>query len=316
MNKKPFDRNITYYKIIHSDCKHFSHIYQIGLNVDAVEFNPSGTCQPGGLYFTTWEYIHMYFHRGSLIAEVKIPENARVYEDSKGKKWKADKIEILCLIPLNKYYKFTESYILQLIKSSPGQFISYAKYLENPSEEFCLEIAEMYFSALHYLENPSYRVQLRLMKHLHLVNDEIIEQTKVECEKAIEAGLSITTCTDKCMPKVWYAVIEQNVCAFECMPKKYQTTELCLRVIKERGSLYLAIREDLLNDEMKKITINYRGFMIQYIKNPTLELCCLALDYLVDNIIYIKDQELVKVLSQMYKIPKKLLDENALRHCN
>ncbi len=64
--------------------------YKEGLNVDTVPFNPSGDCEPGGLYYTNEEHIFTFLEFGSLIADVIVPEDAKVYKN--GNKYKADKI--------------------------------------------------------------------------------------------------------------------------------------------------------------------------------------------------------------------------------
>ena len=68
--------------------------YKDGLNVDFLPFDPSGSGQPGGLYFVDEDKIESYlgmiifcFH---WIRKVTIPDDARVYVDKY--KYKADKI--------------------------------------------------------------------------------------------------------------------------------------------------------------------------------------------------------------------------------
>ncbi len=84
---------MKYYKILSKELKHHGFQYvENALNVDTVEFNPSGDCEPGGLYFAR-EDIFCFLYSGDYICEVTIPEDARVYENPNSpKKWKADKI--------------------------------------------------------------------------------------------------------------------------------------------------------------------------------------------------------------------------------
>jgi hypothetical protein len=87
-----FDRKKRYVKILTKDLVHFNFQYKEGLNIDTVPFNPTGSCQPGGLYFTTMENVFNYLYYGTKIADVEIPDDAKVYDE--GDKWKADKIII------------------------------------------------------------------------------------------------------------------------------------------------------------------------------------------------------------------------------
>ena len=81
-----------YLKILSEDECHNGLQYQTGLNVDPVPFNPTGSCRPGGIYFSNEEYILDFIDYGPNIREVKLPDDAKIYKDPDGNKWKADKI--------------------------------------------------------------------------------------------------------------------------------------------------------------------------------------------------------------------------------
>ena len=80
---------MKYYKILNEKENHKGFQYKTGLNVDTIPFNPTGDCQPGGLYFAR-ENILGFLKYGVWLREVTLPEDAQVYEN--GGKWKADKI--------------------------------------------------------------------------------------------------------------------------------------------------------------------------------------------------------------------------------
>src|SRR5579872_5726063 len=83
---------MTYYKILRHDLNHYGYQYHHGLNVDPIKFNPQNTCSPGGLYYTTKEYLWRYLHIGPYVARVEIPEDALVHAEYN--KWKANKLII------------------------------------------------------------------------------------------------------------------------------------------------------------------------------------------------------------------------------
>ena len=83
---------MKYYKILNKEEKHNNFQYKTGLNVDTVPFNPSGKCQPGGLYFSEVKDIPNYFNYGPYIREVVLPDDAKVYKEPCGTKLKADRI--------------------------------------------------------------------------------------------------------------------------------------------------------------------------------------------------------------------------------
>ncbi|MDD4083268.1 MAG: ankyrin repeat domain-containing protein [Sphaerochaetaceae bacterium] len=100
---------MDYYKILNKKECHFGLQYRFGLNIDPLEFNPSGDCSPGGIYFSR-EDILAFIHYGPWIRKVTLPEDARVYENpSYPKKWKADKVI------LGKKEKITAKVIKRLI---------------------------------------------------------------------------------------------------------------------------------------------------------------------------------------------------------
>ncbi|MCK9439351.1 ankyrin repeat domain-containing protein [Patescibacteria group bacterium] len=83
---------MDFYKILNKTENHNGLQYKIGLNIDPVTFNPSGDCQPGGIYFAR-EDILAFLRYGVWIRKVTLPEDARVYKNpGTPKKWKADRV--------------------------------------------------------------------------------------------------------------------------------------------------------------------------------------------------------------------------------
>jgi len=88
------DRRKTYYKITNGEENHHGLQYHDGLVIDSVPFNSNSaaSCVKGGIYFSTKEYIHMFFEYGCWIRPVKIPEDAKVVVNPGGDKYRADKL--------------------------------------------------------------------------------------------------------------------------------------------------------------------------------------------------------------------------------
>jgi len=83
---------MNYYKILNEEENHRGLQYKTGLNIDPVEFNPYGNCQPGGIYFASKDILGFLSH-GPWIRKVTIPEDAQIYKNPKPpEKWKADKV--------------------------------------------------------------------------------------------------------------------------------------------------------------------------------------------------------------------------------
>jgi Ankyrin repeats (3 copies) len=86
-----------YFKITNQDEVHYGFQYCTGLNIDVLPFSETGICVPGGLYFTTAEYLHNFFDNGRWIREVSLPENARWIkvessDHSVPSKWRSDSL--------------------------------------------------------------------------------------------------------------------------------------------------------------------------------------------------------------------------------
>ena len=81
------------YRLTYKDEKHNGFQYQDGLNVDTQPFNPSGECEPGGLYFFCEESLHTFSKYVSRditwIREVTLLPDSRVYKMKN--KFKTDK---------------------------------------------------------------------------------------------------------------------------------------------------------------------------------------------------------------------------------
>jgi len=69
---------MKYYKIVNPD-GHHGLIYKEGLNTDINTFNPTGTCESGGIYFAR-EDILAFINYGSKLYEVE--PDKRIYEEN------------------------------------------------------------------------------------------------------------------------------------------------------------------------------------------------------------------------------------------
>ena len=84
-----------YYKITNKNENHNGFQYQDGLNILIEPFRKTRSCVPGGLYFTTIEYIHQFYHLGVNIRVVELPDedpDFLMVKDPDGDKWRANKI--------------------------------------------------------------------------------------------------------------------------------------------------------------------------------------------------------------------------------
>ncbi len=86
--------NNTYCKVLSSNFNQKGYQYNEGLNVLDKPFESTGSCVPGGLYFTNIENIFKFINYGIYLVKVTVPEDAQMVKDPDNDKWRADKIII------------------------------------------------------------------------------------------------------------------------------------------------------------------------------------------------------------------------------
>lgn len=83
---------MPYYKIFNREELHNNLQYHDGINEDIIPFNPKGTCEPGGMYYSR-EDILEFIHYGCWIREVVLLDDSKIYKDPDEfiEKWKTNK---------------------------------------------------------------------------------------------------------------------------------------------------------------------------------------------------------------------------------
>jgi hypothetical protein len=140
--------------LLASDLCHFGFVYKEGLNVDHVPFDPSGECKPGGLYFTTLEQVP-YWHswHWPLIADVTLPDDARVYAEPSGTKWKADRLVLSNIRPLSEFFHHLDEATACEMLALSGGMLRYTPYFQ--TEAMCLAAVRHCGYALQYVDQQT-----------------------------------------------------------------------------------------------------------------------------------------------------------------
>jgi hypothetical protein len=73
---------MKFYKILNKDEYHRGLQYHDGLVEDPISWNPSGSCEPGGIYFASKDIL-AFLDYGPWIREVTIPAGTPIYKDPK-----------------------------------------------------------------------------------------------------------------------------------------------------------------------------------------------------------------------------------------
>lgn len=79
-------------KLLNCRMRHRNLQYVDGITYDSIPFDPSGSCGPGGVYWTRLKHIRNFLDFGTIVADVK--PLGRIYTDPAGQKWKSEGVEL------------------------------------------------------------------------------------------------------------------------------------------------------------------------------------------------------------------------------
>lgn len=226
-----------YYKILNQEMIHNGFQYKMGLNIDTKEFNPKGSCEYGGLYYTTEEFIHKFFEYGCFIAEIEIPSDAKVYADPTGDRWKTDRLIITKINPIYEHKigkdflqkKFELDRELYLIKKD----IRYLLCVQQ-TPELCKAVIKYDWRALQYVKEQTPEICLKAIKRCTDALQYVKEQTKQICLEAVKLNGHALKFVKNQTPEICLEAIKKR---YECNLEfvKEQTPEICLEAVKNEG---------------------------------------------------------------------------------
>lgn len=240
-----FDRRKTYHKFLHRSLNHKGFQYELGLNIDPIKFQPFGSCREGGLYFTDEENLARFSEFGTYIANIKIPDDARVYPDPQGHKWKADKIIVESYCPAQDHPLFDDpEWCLKAVKIEG----SLLKYMKKQTFEICVGAVKQYPFALTYVD-----IQLIDAVSEHIINDYPFALQFVRNQT----------------PDICLKAVKQHGFALQFV--RNQTHEICLEAVKKNGCAL-----EFVEDRTQKIcmeAVKQNPHALQFVRNQTLEMC-------------------------------------------
>mgnify|MGYP000317113444 CR=1 FL=1 len=249
-----------YVKILHASLIHNKFTYKEGLNVDVLPFDGSGSCKPGGLYFTDLENFLRYTNFGTLVADVTIPDDAKVYPEPCRTKWKANKIILSRIRPIEDIFDNCEdSVILQLIQYEPVVI----RYVRNQTEELCRVAIEKNPYALSYIRNQTEEMCLLAMKKDSMMLEWIKNQTEELCLSAVRRNPDAISVIKNQTKTLCRIAVEKKPSTLGYIND--QTEELCALAVKfDKAAIFWVYNESILINMLKK-----DGLLLAYRDNPT-----------------------------------------------
>jgi len=253
-------RNKIFIKIINKDYKHFDHEYIHGINEDKIPFNPDDSCLPGGLYFITENYLIEFLYiiqnrNGKYIVRVSIPDDAQVYKDPEGNKFKTDKmfVDLNNKKTLDEYYPELEKNIFENIHLVNDYNIRYI------TELLFMYKKPLQITNARLLKNETFkRICLiavsRDGKSLALIPHKF--RTADICMNAvINRGSAIEYVPIELInPEICRcAVLNDDYMALKYIPKEFITGDLCLNAVMRNGLAVQFVPTKFITDEIRDL---------------------------------------------------------------
>lgn len=217
---KRFEKYLPFCKILHESLCHHGFQYEIG-KLNSIEtheeFNPSGRCQNGGLYFTFLNAISNFICNGTLLAMVSIPDDAKVYVDGSD-----DSDFVLNLLSDHNHYvpKFKTN-CLNLISIGPIP-------------------QHIFFKAV---DQNCYRLEHVPIKEKLLYPQLCLNavKTRGECLMYVPESLKFL------LPGICFEAVKQDGLALEHVPQKFIKSypDICIIAINQNGEALEFVSENL-----------------------------------------------------------------------
>lgn len=215
-----------YMKCLNINLNHNNFQYKLGPNEDFLPFNPVGSCNGGGLYFTTSDHIHEFINYGPNIAIIELCTDAIFYIDPDFKhKFKTNKFII------KKIIKQTEEICKKAVEYDPVKLLD----VEEQTEEICKIAVAGNSYMLRYVWNQTDEIcKIAIANNCYMIN-HVKNQTEELCKMAVQ----------------------ENGLALEYIKK--QTDEICKLAVQQNGEAYRYVKNQ--TDEIYRLAeqqIRYR----------------------------------------------------------
>ncbi len=271
-----------YVKILRESMQHHHFKYKLGLNTDHIPFNPSGSCEPGGLYFTDINNFYTFLQYGTLIADVVIPEGVEIYADPeciKGRpyKWKAPSIIISNIRLINDLPQWNDyAFWLSIVQENGCDLYHVPNKLK--TVEMCLSAVQQNGGALAY------------------VPDEL--KTKEMCLVAVrQDGNTLRYVPEKLKTEeICLIAVQQDGCALGYVPVILKTVEMCLVAVRQTGLALAYVRDKLKTEEICLAAVRQNGLALGDVpkKLKTEEICLAAVQQNREALMYVPESMMHK----------------------
>jgi hypothetical protein len=245
---------------------HHDFKYKEGLNVDTKPFQPKGSCEPGGLYYTSLEHLALWFNEEwSLIADVTVPADARVYAEPCGTKWKADRIELSNIRPVVQFLlglDVDQRIAIMLIDPYSLKFMP-------QTEEICLEAVRRNGLLLKYVRQQTDAICLAAVQTTGLALYWVRNRTPALCLVAVQNDSYALQYVPEQTEALRLIAVQRNGHALRLMEN--QSEAVCLAAVQQDGTALCWVREQ--TEAICLAAVRRNGFALAYVHNQTEAIC-------------------------------------------
>jgi phage regulator Rha-like protein len=219
--------------------------FKTGLNVDTVEFDPTGECKEGGIYFCQYNKISIWIQYNETLCInyriVTIPDDALVYIERD--KYKANKM----ILSEKKDIRSDE----RICKTLYTRGINPIYGVIDQTEGICKMAVTENAMALKYIGKQTEEICKIAVAQYGLTICYVKEQTEEICKIAVA----------------------QHGEALRYV--KNQTDEICKIAVARNGYTLVYVKDQ--TDEICKLAVTQDAYALVYVKNQTDEISRLAL---------------------------------------
>jgi hypothetical protein len=245
------DKDKTFIKFINYDKKHHNFTYKLGLNEDFLPFNPNGSCESGGLYFTNLQNADLWMHYGDILAYIKLCDDALYYIEPCQTKFKTNKFIITKFVDLSLENETNQTD--EICKLAVKKNCYALRNVIDQTDEIIKIAIRHNGSALQFIKNQSDALceyAIRERKN-GLLLEFVQNQTNKICEIALRRD--------------GYALIFV----------KNQTDKICEMAVSNNGLSLEYVR--VQTDRICEMAVRENGIALQYVKNKTKKIYDLAI---------------------------------------
>ena len=248
---------------------------QIGKNTDTKPFNPTGQCQPGGLFFTDMKHMYRYMSYGAWIAMIELEDEEEVYQEPCETKYKAHAIIITNIIHVKDSFLFEDMNATLKTVTNYGLAL---EYIKNQTPEICLVAVKENGWALKFVNQQTPDICLAAVKENGWALKFVNQQTLEVCLAAVAQNGHALEYVNQQTPDVCLTAVKTHGCALEHVQK--QTPEICWAAVKQDGWALECVQKQTPEICWAAVTRNEYdlefGWALEYVQKQTPEICWAA----------------------------------------